>query len=274
MAQSPQVTEPIPCPDCAQLVQPIGKQTAAMALGNHRWKEHGVRSPKKKGGKKAGTPDPQEQPTPLAVVRNITDPLEGGKGAPSATQLGHAIGRGYGYLMMFRVSRIVEADPRLTDDQRVVMIEHLAPAEQTCEAVASPLARVLARSKLNRTVGRQIVDNIDYADAFVALIETERSLARYAREVKQVKAGVAGGNVATLVPGAPAAAPTSPGPTVPAGAGAADYYAGDGPRSPAPVDGVVVDAAMVAASAGVVLPDLPPDVNYGTASPISMEVTQ
>lgn len=288
MAPTPEVAG-LECDLCQQTVAPVGKQSPAMALGNHKWKEHGVKGAHAGKKKAKAKPAPQAgpggatqreadpTPAPLAVVHSITDPLAGGgKGAPSAGQLTSALGRGYGYLMLFRVSRLVERDPRLTDDKRVEMIERLAPAENTCEAVASPLARVLARSRLNRTVGRQIVDNIDVADCFVALLETERQLAAYSREVRQVIAGQAAGTVATLVPSGPA-----PGaPTVPAGAAdGADYYAGaSGPRSPAPTEGVVVDAAMVAASAGHTLGALPADVNTGTATPAqpppSMEVTQ
>lgn len=281
MAEAPAVT-PLECPDCHQPVQPVGRQTPQMALGNHRWKEHGVRG--KKADKKASAKrrqsagrqapaEPVEAPAGLAIVRNITDPLEGGKGAPSAGQLTSAIGRGYGYLMMFRVSRIVESDPRLTDDQRVQVIEALAPAPDTCEAVASPLARVIARSKVNRTVGRAIVDNIDYADALVALVETERQLARYSRELRQYRQAQDAGQVhplqaVTVTPSTHATA----GPVIPMGA---EEGAGPGPAftSPAPTDGVVVDAAMVAQAAGHQLGDweLPADVNTGEN--IAREVT-
>jgi hypothetical protein len=281
---------PLECPECHEVVDPVGKQTPAMALGNHRWKVHQVKGKyagKAKRKRPAGAPSAagatqrtEAEPTAaterMAVVHSITDAVGAGKGPPTSGQLTAAGGRLYGYLMLFRVSRLVEGDPRLTDDQRVEMIERLAPAENTCEAVASPLARALARSRLNRTAGRALVENIDVADCFVALLETERSLAAYRREVRAVIAGQAAGSVATLVSTPPAPG----GPAVPMGAGATDYYAGgNGPRSPAPTQGVVVDAAMVAASAGADLGPLPADVNTGAAMPQepvppSMEVTQ
>src|SRR5258708_6532527 len=164
---------------------------------------------------------------------------------------------------MFRVSRVAEADPRLTDQQRADVIAELSPSPDDAISVASPFARALARTKLNQTVGRGFVENIDLADCIFVLLDQERALSAYRREVKALTRGVASGAV-SVISTAGTGVPFNP--DLGSAAEAEGHLPADAPHSPAPATGVVVDASMVAQLRGETLAPTPGDVNTGMAA--------
>lgn len=281
MAETPQGVEVLAegeCPECHEIIEPKGKQSVAMALGAHRKRAHNVagKYAERRGEKKPARPDDDEQPTPLRVLHNIGDAVGSGKRPPTSDQLANAGGKLYGYIMMFRAGRLVDSDTRLqSDEQRVRVMGALAPTEQEATAIANPFARALAKTNLNKTAGRAIVDNLDIADCVFAVLEVERRFGEYRRELKAHEAALAGGTVTPLM-SVPSGAPV-PGATVapPVGSNAdvdyarmADelgYLPAGAPHSPPMQSGQVISAADVAAQAGVTI-ELPPDVNTGIAS--------
>lgn len=283
MATTPEVEgdagepEGLPCPECNETIYARGGANAKMMLGAHRRAKHGVAG---QWARDKQPPQPRGS-TRLNVVRDMAASAGTGKRAPTAAQLTTAFGKGYGYLQAWRVARLVDTDPRLDERQRGEMAALLAPTAAEAESVASPFARALAKTKLNQTAGRAIVDNIDIADCLFAILEVERRIGDYRREIRAHEAAVEQGQVRPLVgvapgdvaPGATAAVPLGAVyiPDTNGYAAASEqlgYLPANAPHTePGPL-GIPLTAEDVYRAAGVPFPTIPADVNTGVSQPI------
>jgi hypothetical protein len=120
-------------------------------------------------------------PEKVSVARKVQRDTSG-RGAPTADQLTVATGRLLGYGSIFVASEIVDSDPRRpewTDDQADKVIDSLSATPDEAKEIMRPLARIFAGTKVNKRVGRKIVDNIDAADSLMALFAMARRWQSY-----------------------------------------------------------------------------------------------
>lgn len=125
--------------------------------------------------------DGSAAPEKVSVARKVQRDTSG-RGAPTADQLTVATGRLLGYGSIFIASEIVDADPRRpqwTDDETDRVIDSLSATPDEAKEIMRPLARIFAGTKLNKRVGRKVVDNIDAADSLMALFSMARRWQAY-----------------------------------------------------------------------------------------------
>lgn len=219
----------------------VGAGSAGFKLGTHKWRAHGIRSEKPKS-RKGGPTDEDIQARPvLSVVRDAANEVGGGKGAPSASELSAGLGRGLGLASVFAASYAADTDPRYDDspqgdEERERIVERLSLSDRAARELMSPFARAIAPTKLNKRIGRRVVDNVELVGAAAELAEFTLNWRRYFRERRRAEGS-------TL-----AVAPMVPGPVVEAQAQPAEGQVAPPVTSPPPTGGVVVTPDMVEAA--------------------------
>jgi hypothetical protein len=228
--------EALTCPECGQTIAPRGKMTPALALGLHRKAEHGVagrpRNAKRNKARAAeADPEPVTPPPALTLLKTAGAEAGRGKSAPNADSLAKGMGRLYGYVGYFAWSLMVDADPRLaTESEREEAAMALAPSPAEAIATVRPFARLAAATSVNKRYGASFIENLDVADALVAIGDQVRRARLYLN-------GRGSPSVPSMASPPPVGADGVP-PNPMAGG-----YMG-------PTQGVVVDANMVAARHG------------------------
>lgn len=204
------VTGHVECDVCRAQVPIHGKATAALTLGMHKKKEHGIAGKHARGdsagSERAPTDLGAERPALLTVLHEAGDEVAGGKRAPNADDLTRALGKAYGVCSLLAWGWMVDSDPRYqTDDERQTVVQDLAPTASEAAATVRPAARALAQLDIVKRHGRQIVDNIDALDTVYVIAEQFRRGRQYIAERREYERALAGGGVSPL---RPAGAPT------------------------------------------------------------------
>lgn len=159
------------CPECSAVVSRPNAGLATVALATHRRLEHGIGDApyRKKGPRNGGQVTDVDPGTPqtLAAVRSIADGIGKGKnGAPSANDLANGFGRGLGLLSCAVASYAVETDETIPegpegDATRNALIDYLSFTDRAAKQIMEAPAKAFAPTKLNKRVGRQVVDNVE-----------------------------------------------------------------------------------------------------------------
>jgi hypothetical protein len=221
------------CELCGDEIVTVGKQNMKTALGVHKRKAHGIASETSRSAKASRRATPSERPPqrpsgravkPDAVVRDIP-PGTGGPGdsgssrRPSAAELEKAMAKGLVGATWQISGFLSEGDPRILtaedpEEERDRIRRRLTMPARTAAAVAKPVGKVAARSKLNAKVGRRVLDAAPAIAAIASLGDYLSELAAYRRERILYARGVA-----PLAPSGPppaGAAPPGPAPAGPA----------------------------------------------------------
>lgn len=216
------------CEECGATVSgpPRGRNSAAWALGRHRYAKHRTRGTSEKANRRrANAPDDADyaaRPT-LSIIRDAAAEVGARKGVPTATDLTKGLGRGLGLTSVAVASWLVESDPAITDDKMTdAMIDYLSLDERAAGDIMRPIGNAVAPTRLNRKYGRAVVDNVDV----IASVAELGTLAMHWRRYLRLRAGQ------------PAGAGQPDGPPVPAPAGPPP--AGVQPTTPGPRAGVVM----------------------------------
>lgn len=221
-----------------------GAGSVGFKLGTHKYREHGVRSTRRRGGKAAASrvsDDDVEARPVVSLVRDIADQV-GGAGAPSADALTAGLGRGLGLVSVAVASFAAETDPMFPagpdgDDARNALVSHLSLTDKAARDTMRPLGKAIAPTSFNRKHGRQIVDNVDVVASVAEIATLAMHWRTYFRHRSAYMAMIAAGGGPTPTWTVPAEETFGPTPQP-----ASETVA----TSPAPVDGMVVDASMVA----------------------------
>lgn len=211
MAESPPVVDYDPdapieeqisvgtCPECNEEVPPRGRMAPKAVMGLHLRNEHGIEGTarkKKKRSKKDSASDSNVRP--LSLISDAAAVAKG-KNAPTADQLERTFAKLYGYATYGAWSLILDGDPNIVNEtQHEAALDILAPTSEQALATVKPLARVAAKTALNKRFGRGLVDNADLVDCVAAIFEQARNARAYfaARNAQQVPGAVAGPSIA------------------------------------------------------------------------------
>lgn len=192
------------CPECTAeqghsvIIYTVGKEPPKMRLGLHRKQAHGVsgegrhkvkprqNTPTKRARKNAGPRLDTSDTEPVRNVSLITDAASAAskrKGTPSADDLTKVFTRVYEYATTYAATIVVESDPRdLNDDDRNRIATDLAGSPADGAAVLTPMARLLAKTSLNKQYGRDLIDNSDVLDAIFCAVAISARWRAYFRE--------------------------------------------------------------------------------------------
>lgn len=221
-----------------------GAGSAKWKLASHRYRIHGIkadgsrRATKAKG--RAGTSSTTEPDRPaVAVVRSITEPLEGGSGAPSTDALTKAFGHGLQLVSLTAASYAAESEDNISEADRDAIVADLALSQKQAQEITRPIAKLVQPTKVNRKYGRTAVENVDAFAAVLEVFELGMHWRRYFRQ-RAARRPMALGDGAVLIPPGPPleAAPHDPGGTATPAEAVVETSGGLG-------GGVVVDAEMV-----------------------------
>ncbi len=182
-------TVTLTCPDCGEEITGAarGKGSASWRLGTHRYTKHKTRGTGVKARSKQAAADTEERiaASPvLGVVRDIRDAIGDKKGTPSHEDLAKGLGRGLTFATIGAATLVVDTDARIgygpdADAVRSDLIDRLSLPERAAVDVMSPIARMLAPSKLNARYGRAVVDNVDVLGSFFELAMLMRTWSQY-----------------------------------------------------------------------------------------------
>lgn len=250
------MTEPdelitLTCDLCTVSVEgrPAGQGSAAMKLGLHKRRAHGVAGAKRR---KKGAPsdellagDQGRARQVIAAAQEVLGPV-GGTGVPDAAELAGAGGRALSIIALFGASIAVDSDQRVQSDKDAnELIEALSLPEETATAMFRPIGRMLHPTRLNQKFGRGAVDNVDVVASFLEFGLWSMRWKQYLTErrrgnamIAQAQAGAAGlSALPSAVAPAPMQSQTGASPPAP-----------PEQTTPAPTKGVVVTPEMIAAA--------------------------
>lgn len=160
----PDAEHTVGCPDCAETFTSPTEGGANRALGTHRYRAHGVASPRRqKGAKGRERPTDQEMADhPVTgVLRDMQAEIGTGTGPPNTGELTRAFGRGLGLVSSAVASYAVETDELLPLHERDQVAARLSISQRRAEDVVRPLAKLTHGTKVNTKFGRKAVENVD-----------------------------------------------------------------------------------------------------------------
>lgn len=228
-----EISQPCPHEGCQAVITgkaSSGPGSVAFKMGAHRARDHNYRSGsyKRGGGRRPPQPvtpsseEANEGVTPLGVASSVLDDLRADtKRAPTVDELRNALARGSYTISYAAASSMVETDPNLRgapDNVKEYWTKYLSLSQQASREIASPVARTVGTSKLNKKVGRAVVNNVELANSVAAVVMLG---VRWKVYLELRKAAIPAAPPATpspQAPPAPRAAPASSSATVPKGA--------------------------------------------------------
>jgi hypothetical protein len=190
---------------------PNGANSAKMQIGRHRAAKHGYRNPKRKAGARPTSDELLENP--VRVLHSVAE-AGSGRGTPTEAKLTEALGTGLSGASIAVAAWLAETDRSIPhgmagEQERDDVVQNLMLPQDAAEALARPIAKALAPTKINRRYGRGVVDNIGVIDS---AIDIYRLFLRYRmyfelrRESSPAHVSVAGPPPAQVA-GPPPAAP-------------------------------------------------------------------
>lgn len=183
-----EVTLTCPEPECGETVTgpAKGQGSAPFKLASHKYRKHGIRSdgtvrePAKAKARRTESARPS-----MAVVRDITDPMQAGSGPPSESQLTNAGAHALQLLSLSVASLAAETEEDLTEAQRDEVTAYLALTKTQASEIVRPLAHLAQPTSINKRFGRTAVENVD---AFAAVLELGELALHWRRYIRMRRA--------------------------------------------------------------------------------------